>query len=408
MRTSKTIRWAALAAITGLLATGCGAPGGNTDTTKPMGSSDVPDKPSKAVTLNILDIAGNKQLTEKIFDSFTKDHPDIVSSVTWETAKAPDMAGKVQAQQQAGNLKIDLVLTGTDGLAAGISQKLFTPVAAEFKDRLSNMGTYQEAAAEMQKLAEDQAVALTYYPSGPLLEYNPDKVPNPPKTAEELLAWTAANPGRFGYAQPANSGPGRTFLMGLPYILGDTDPKDPVNGWSKTWDYLQKLNQNISSYPTGTGVTMNNLKNGTWDMAVTTTGWDINPRALNQVPSNFKVQALEGFTWVTDAQYAAIPKGVSADKMSAILQVLQYALTPEQQAKTFDTGYFYPGPAVKNAGIDLAPQESQDVIQKFGRPEYDQLIADNPKATPIDAAALVKAFSTWDNQVANGKVEAKK
>ena len=227
--------------------------------------------PPKAVTLNILDVAGNKQLTGAIFDQFAKDHPDIISSVTWETAGAPDMAGKVKAQQQAGNLKIDLVLTGTDGLAAGISESLFAPVAKDYKDRLGNMANYQEPAAAMQKLAQDQAVALVYYPSGPLLEYNPEKVPNPPTTAEELLSWAKEHPGRFGYARPANSGPGRTFLMGLPYILGDSDPKDPVNGWSKTWDYLKQLNQSISSYPTGTGVTMNNLKNGTWDMAITTT-----------------------------------------------------------------------------------------------------------------------------------------
>ena len=31
-------------------------------------------------------------------------------------------------------------------------------------------------------------------------------------------------------------------MMGLPYILGDKDPKDPVNGWEKTWAYLAELN----------------------------------------------------------------------------------------------------------------------------------------------------------------------
>ncbi|MEV8183184.1 extracellular solute-binding protein [Specibacter sp. NPDC078692] len=406
MRSSKKIQWTAALALSGLIITGCGAPGGG-GSTESLSSSDVPEKPSAAVTLNILDVAGNKQLTEGIFDSFVEEHPDIISKVTWETAGAPDMAGKVKAQQQAGNLKIDLVLTGTDGLAAGISQDLFTTVATDFKDRLSNMDNYQEPAAAMQELAQDHAVELTYYPSGPLLEYNPEKVPNPPTTAAELLDWAKANPGKFGYARPANSGPGRTFLMGLPYILNDSDPSDPVAGWDKTWDFLKELNQGIPSYPTGTGVTMNNLKNGTWDMAMTTTGWDINPRALNQVPTNFKVQALEGFTWVTDAHYAAIPKGVSADKMSAILQVLQYALTPEQQAKTYDSGYFYPGPAVNDVTLSMAPQSSQDVISKFGRPEYDDLIANNPKAKPIDADALVKAFDKWDNEVASGKFEKK-
>ena len=58
----------------------------------------------------------------------------------------------------------------------------------------------------------------------------PEQVKTPPTTAEELLAWAKANPNRFIYARPANSGPGRTFMMGLPYILGDKDPQGPGQG----------------------------------------------------------------------------------------------------------------------------------------------------------------------------------
>ena len=85
----------------------------------------------------------------------------------------------------------------------------------------------------MQKLAENKGITVAYYPSGPLLEYMPEKVKQPPPTAEELLAWCKAKHNRFMYARPANSGPGRTFLMGLPYILGDKDPTDPEKGWDK-------------------------------------------------------------------------------------------------------------------------------------------------------------------------------
>ncbi|MGP4854925.1 extracellular solute-binding protein, partial [Klebsiella pneumoniae] len=77
-----------------------------------------------------------------------------------------------------------------------------------------------------------------------------------PTTAEELLAWAKANPNRFFYGRPANSGPGRTFLMGLPYILGDKDPMDPEKGWDKTWAYLKELGNYIEYYPAGTGPTM--------------------------------------------------------------------------------------------------------------------------------------------------------
>ena len=70
------------------------------------------------------------------------------------------------------------------------------------------------------------------------------------------------------YARPANSGPGRTFMMGLPYILGDKDPQDPAKGWDKTWAYLKELGQNIEYYPSGTGAVMKELGEGSRDMTV--------------------------------------------------------------------------------------------------------------------------------------------
>jgi putative spermidine/putrescine transport system substrate-binding protein len=246
---------------------------------------------------------------------------------------------------------------------------------------------------------------VTYYPSGPLLEYLPAKVATPPTTADELLAYAKAHPGKVQYARPANSGPGRTLLMGLPYVLGDSDPKDPVKGWSKTWAYLTELGKYVSYYPSGTTETMKNLANGTVDLIASTTGWDINPRVLGTVPAEAKVTTLKGFNWVTDAHYAVIPKGVAGDQLSAVLSLIAAMLTPEQQAKAYDSGYFYPGPAIKGVDLTMAPQKSKDALAKFGRPEYDQLIASTPTQTPIEATALVAAFDTWDRQVGSGKVK---
>jgi putative spermidine/putrescine transport system substrate-binding protein len=384
-----------------LFLAGCGAPEGPGASAVP--ASEVPEVPSEPVTLNILDVAGNLQLTQGMIDEFVETHPDIVSSVTYEQAAAPEMAGKIKAQQDAGRINIDMVLTGTDGLSAGAEQGLFTQLLPQFSDRLSAMENYLEPAAAMQELANDQGVVVTYYPSGPLIEYAPERVPNPPTTAEELLAYAKEHPGKVGYARPSNSGPGRTFLMGLPYILGDADPKDPMNGWDKTWAYLAELDKYVTYYPSGTTETMKNLANGTNDIIVTTTGWDINPRALGTVPAGFEVGTLEGFNWVTDAHYAAIPKGVSADKQAAVLALIAWMLTPEQQAKAYDSGYFYPGPAIEGVTLDMAPAESQQVIKKFGRPQYEELIANNPKATPLATEDMVAAFDRWDREIGAGQ-----
>ncbi|MDG6105032.1 extracellular solute-binding protein [Dactylosporangium aurantiacum] len=385
------------------LAAGCGAP--TKSNPAATANSGVPLGPASAVTLNILDVAGNLQLTQGMIDDFVAAHADTISKVTYSKATAPELAPKVKAQQNAGRVDIDLVLTGVDGLAAGVEQGLWQQLLPAYASRLPGMNSYLPGAAAMQKLAGDFGVTVTYYPSGPLIEYLPAKVPNPPKSADELLAYAKANPGAVQYARPANSGPGRTFLMGLPYLLGDKDPKDPINGWEKTWAYLTELNKYVELYPSSTSETMKSLANGSAKIIATTTGWDINPRVLGQVPKEAKIGSLNGFHWVTDAHYAVVPKGVSVDKQAAILLLLQHMLTPQQQAKAYDKGYFYPGPAVKDVPLSMAPADSQKAITDYGRPEYEQLIAGNPLEVPLDAKALVAAFDKWDREIGGAKVK---
>jgi putative spermidine/putrescine transport system substrate-binding protein len=255
----------------------------------------------------------------------------------------------------------------------------------------------------MQELAKGHGVVVTYYPSGPLLEYMPNKVKTVPTTAEELLAWTRENKHRFIYARPANSGPGRTFIMGLPYILGDSNPKDPVKGWDKTWAYLKAVGENVEYYPSGTGAVMKELGEGSRDMTVSTTGWDINPRVLGVVPKEARIGAIKGFHWVTDAHYMCVPKGVPDDKLAVLLDLMSFLLTKEQQAYTYDEGYFYPGPAVKGVTLDMAPEDSQKAIKEFGRPEYEKLIADNPLETPLEPDQMVLAFRRWDEEIGGAK-----
>jgi putative spermidine/putrescine transport system substrate-binding protein len=362
--------------------------------------------PKSPVTLNIVDVAGNLALTKKGFEDYQKAHPNLVSRLTFNQAPAPELPGKIKAQEDAGRLDIDLVLTGNDALSAGIEQKLWVNLLGSHASQLPKLNDILlEPAARMQALAEGQGIIVTYYPSGPLLEYMPDRVTSPPTTAEGLLAWAKAHPNRFMYARPANSGPGRTFIMGLPYILGDKDPKDPIKGWDKTWTYLQDLGQYIEYYPTGTTVTMKELGEGSRDIIATTTGWDINPRFLGIVPKEAKVGTLKGFHWVVDAHYFCVPKGVPNDKMAVLLDLINFMLSKKAQAYTYDEGYFYPGPAVKGVTLAMAPADSQKVIKEYGRPEYDRLIADNPKEVPLDADSMVRAFLKWDQDIGSRKAQ---
>jgi putative spermidine/putrescine transport system substrate-binding protein len=356
--------------------------------------------PSAPVTINVLDVAGNLQLTKGMIENFKTAHPEIVSNVTYSTATAPELAGKLQAQQQGGNVQINLVLTGTDGLSAGIKNNLLTKVIPDHQDMFPGlMDNYLAPAADMQGLAQGYGIEIVYYPSGPLVEYNPTKVTTPPTTPQELLAWAKAHPGKFEYARPANSGPGRTFLMALPYLLGDKDPKDPTNGWANTWAYLKDLGQYINVYQTGTTATMKDLAAGTVDMIASTTGWYINPIILGTVPKTTAVGNFANMTWVTDAQYAVIPNGVSADVLAADLDLIAWILKPDQQAISYDKGYFYPGPAVKGVTLDMAPADSQAALKGVIPSQFDQWISQFPKVTSLPADQQVTAFDLWDRNI---------
>lgn len=356
------------------------------------------------VSLNIVDVAGNLQLTQKAIEAFKDKNPNLVSNVTFTNAPAPQLPGKIKAMQAAGRADIDLVLTGTDALAAGIEQNLWQKLLPDDAAALPGvLDKYAPGPRKMQDLAQGYGLEVTYMPAGPLLEYNPAKVSDPPKTPDQLLAWCKAHPNKLIYARPANSGPGRTFLMGLPYVLGDKNPQDPINGWDKTWAFLKALNDCVPYYPGGTSAVMKELGEGTRDMTVTVTGWDLNPRALGIVPAEFKVQAFDNMTWVNDAHYMVIPKGVPKEKLDVLFKLMNFLLEPAQQAMTYDDGYFYPGPAVKGVTLEMAPAHSQEVIRKFGRPEYAKLLAERPHVQPLNAQAMVAAFQKWDREIGSQK-----
>jgi putative spermidine/putrescine transport system substrate-binding protein len=357
--------------------------------------------PKSPVTINVMDVGGALALIQKAFEAYRRAKPELVSRITFNKAPAPELAAKIKAQQDAGRVDFELILTGSDGLAAGLEMGLWVKLLPTYADMFPGLEeNYEPAALNLHRVqGQGFGVVVNYYPSGPLLEYAPERVKQVPGTVEELLAWAKANPKRFMYARPANSGPGRTFMMGLPYILGDKDPKDPINGWEKTWAYLRELNEYIEYYPSGTGATMKEFGEGSRDIIVTTTGWDINPRALGVVPESAKIATLKGFHWVSDAFFMVVPKGVSNEKLAVLCDLMNFLLKPEQQAISYDEGYLYPGPAVKNVPLSMAPKESQDIINKYGRPEYAALIANNPIELPLPPDKMVLAFRKWDEEV---------
>ncbi len=361
--------------------------------------AQAPALSGKAVNLGVIDVAGNLALTQKCFDAYQSTYADRVGRFAISRAPAPELAGKIRAMQRANRLDVDIVLTGLDGLAAGLEMDLWENTA-RFNDPAFNLDTlYDSGARPLQDFSRGTGMLIAYTPQGPFLQYMPGKVQNPPRTLQGVLDWAKANPNKFLYARPANSGVGRTFLMGVPYMIGDSNPKDPEKGWDKTWAYLEELNKYIEYYPSGTGAMIREFAQGNRDLMPSTMGWDINPRVLGIVPKEAEIVPFEGFHFVSDGHYAVLPKGLPQDRQAAALDVVRFLLQPDQQAVTYDDGYFYPGPARKGVTLEQAPASSQKAIHEFGRPIYDQLMTQRPIETPLEPKAMVAAFRIWDERI---------
>jgi putative spermidine/putrescine transport system substrate-binding protein len=347
-----------------------------------------------APTLTIIDVAGNTNSTKTIFENYQKTGK---ARFNFLKATAPELPAKIKAQQDAGKVDIHMVLTGNDALSAGLQQGLWEPVVSRAGDKLkAGQADYLPGAKEMQKLAEGQGVVTVFTYGGPLFLYNPDQVKTPPKSLDELKAWIKANPKRFMYARPANSGPGRTLLMGLPYMLGDKDPRDPVKGWDKTWAWLEEINAAVEYYPGGTTATMKEFADGTRQIIAATEEWDMNPRSQGVIPPDSKVFWMPNVTIVTDSHFWCIPKGVGQAERDALVDLMAFALTPEQQSTTYQ-GFF--GPASAKASLDKAPPDIRAKVQEVWRPEYAELNRSRPSVLPLAPATMVKAFEIWDQRI---------
>lgn len=396
-----------------VLLTGCASPTQPLvarPTPRPVSTNVAPTETTSGSTplaLRILDVGGSQQLLKMATDSYVAAHRDRVSKIEWVRGAVPDLVKTVGGEQAAGSLQTAIVASGLDGLSLGAENGLWMHLLPDYADKLPHPeDVYQEPAQRLNALSDGLGLLAAYSPSGPLLEYASASVPDAPHSPQALLDWARRNPGKFMYARPLNSGPARHFIMGLPYLLGDVEPRDPIHGWEKTWAYLKELDQAIEYYPTGTAITMKELAEGTRWMIPTSTGWDVNQRAIGTLPAETRVALFTspGAHWVADGQFLLVPKGLDAGRLAVVLDLMTWVLQPEQQATTYETGYFYPGPAVREIVPAMAPKDAQQLIQEFSRPEIDDAITNVPVAMPLDIQLMTAFFDKWD-KLAGDKVK---
>ena len=97
---------------------------------------------------------------------------------------------------------------------------------------------------------------------------------------------------------------------------------------------------------------MKEFGEGSRDIIISTTGWDINPRALGIVPARREDRDPQGLPLgLGRVLHDACRRACPTTSWRSLLDMMAFLLKPEQQAFSYDEGYLYPGPAVKNVPL---------------------------------------------------------
>jgi len=361
------------------------------------GSVLRPASAQQPITISIIDNGGDLASTGVIIENYKKAFPNKVKEIRIQRGPAPETPAKIKAQQDAGRADINLVLTGQDAGSVLAANKQLIELFPRY-DKMFPRDELTDAAKILQDAGGGCLMPTVTSPGGPVFIYNPNKVKNPPKTASELLAWVKANPKKFFYARPANSGPGRSIMCGFSWILGDKAPMDPEKGWDKAWAFMKELGKYIEYYPTGTLFTLREFAQEQRWMIPGIMEWDMKPRGEGVIPPESKITILENTTFIVDGHYWGIPKGVPQNEVEVLLDLMKYMRRVDQQVLTWKA---FIGPSIKAATLDKAPADIRDYVKEFWRPEYDQ-IGPGKKykmASQLDFKGLTYAMERWDREI---------
>jgi putative spermidine/putrescine transport system substrate-binding protein len=362
------------------------------------------ERGSQGVTLTVLDAGGVLSFTRPIIEAFQRSHPNLVDELKFEQAPSTDAVGRIRVQQAAGQALTDLVVGGGDVVGGGIRENVWQRILPVQERRLANTGRYTAQAKQLQTLTNGFAITVATEYQGPVLSFDPARVQLPARlTAQQLLAWARAHPKRFTYARPPSSGPGRHFLMALPYILGDKNPRDP-SGWRRTWRYLEQLHEYVAPYPSSTSESLRGLAQQNYDLVISTVGWDLGMRAQGVHPLSYRVASFgvgrKNARWMVAGHYAMVPRGITGRRLDAVLRLLNFMLRPNQQVKMYAAQMkSQPGPAVKDVSVANASRETRAAIAKTDRPLYDALFGRVRTAAELEAATLAVALDRWEREI---------
>ena len=338
--------------------TGCGGKAGGSGNSGDAGSGG-----KKAVSLWATGSDNVREIFEALVSDFNTNSEyagqyEVTLQFMLSGTGAQTLADMLAAASKAGqtNTDYDIVDLSGDDLS-----KLVSLIGQEQFVKLDSSKIPNAASVEAKSsIATDYC--QPYRGTTVILAYDSAKVPTPPATMDELVAWMKANPGRFAYNTPGTGGAGDSFARSsvynfLPEEAFTSDDEKWIGEWDEGFNFLKEIHPYIYSsggsvvYPNKNQGTLDLLNQGEIDMCPNWADMVLSQRASGEIKESIKITqidpALTGslqslviptFGSNTDGAYAFMNYMLSPAAQE--LMVKQMAAIPLIDASSMDmTGY---------------------------------------------------------------------
>jgi len=257
-----------------------------------------------------------------------------------DTADAVNkVLGEVQAQSPRGSL--DLIwINGENFRSMKQGNLLFGP----FTHQLPSLAYYDAAVIGSDFGLPVDGYEAPYTGTYFVMAADQAKVPTPPQSMAELLAWAEANPGRFAYVAPP-AFDGNRFLLSVFYgvtggyeqYLGELFNQALWNLHAPQWvDYLKTLNPYLwrqgQTYPPNQNRLADLFANGEIWLAPMFINRIAEGITTGQFPATTIAYAMPGVS-LNDPSFTAIP--INAPNPAAAMLLADLLASPEGQLQKF-------------------------------------------------------------------------
>ena len=315
--------------------TGCGGKAGDSGNSGDAGSGG-----KKAVSLWATGSDNVREIFEALVSDFNTNSEyagqyEVTLQFMLSGTGAQTLADMLAAASKAGqtNTDYDIVDLSGDDLS-----KLVSLIGQEQFVKLDSSKIPNAASVEAKSsIATDYC--QPYRGTTVILAYDSAKVPTPPATMDELVAWMKANPGRFAYNTPGTGGAGDSFARSsvynfLPEEAFTSDDEKWIGEWDEGFNFLKEIHPYIYSsggsvvYPNKNQGTLDLLNQGEIDMCPNWADMVLSQRASGEIKESIKITQIDPALTGSLQSLVIPPFGSNTDGAYAFMN---YMLSPAAQ-----------------------------------------------------------------------------